>query len=149
MCRRWKRGADQQAIGRSRGGRTTKLHAVVDGIGRMIGFLLTAGQRHDIRSAPALIEALPAAERLMGDIAYDSDGFRQFLIDRGTTPVIKLNPRRKHLHPFDEQAYKDRNLVERALSRLKDWRRFATRYDKLARNYQATIALAALIIWWA
>ena len=85
---------------------------------------------------------------MVGDAAYDSDEFRSFLIARGTTPVIKQNPTRKRLLPFDTQAYKERNLIERAFSHLKDWRRVATRYDKLARNYQATIILAAMLRWW-
>ena len=143
-----KRGAEQQAIGKSRGGRTTKIHAVVDANGRLIGFMLTGGNRHDIRPAEDLLKPLPIAKYLLGDTAYDSDMFRTFLIDRGTTPVIKQNPRRKRLHPFDEVAYKGRNVVERAFSHLKDWRRVATRYDKLARNFAATIILAAIIRWW-
>jgi putative transposase len=67
---------------------------------------------------------------LLGDAAYDSDAFRAFLTGRGTTPVIKQNPTRKHFHPFDKAAYKGRNIIERAFSHLKDWRRVATRYDK-------------------
>lgn len=62
--------------------------------------------------------------------------------------MIKQNPTRKRLHPFDKQAYKGRNIIERAFSRLKDWRRAATRYDKLARNFQATVILVSLAIWW-
>ncbi len=62
--------------------------------------------------------------------------------------MIKQNPTRKRLHPFDKEAYKGRNIVERAFSRLKDWRRAATRYDKLARNFQATVILVSLAIWW-
>jgi transposase len=149
LCRRRKRGDQEQAIGRSRGGRTTKIHAVVDGEGRIIAFDLTAGNRHDIRPAAALMEPLPPAKLLLGDAAYDSDAFRQFLADRGTTPVIKQNPTRKRLHPFDKDAYKGRNIIERAFSHLKDWRRVATRYDKLARNFRATVILASIMRWWA
>jgi putative transposase len=61
---------------------------------------------------------------------------------------LQHNPR-KHLHPFNREAYKRRNLIERLFSRLKDWRRIATRYDKLARNFLATVYLAAAIIGWA
>jgi putative transposase len=85
---------------------------------------------------------------LLADAAYDSDAFRQLLIERGTTPVIKQNPTRKRLHPFDKNAYKGRNIIERAFSRLKDWRRVATRYDKLARNFRSTIALVSMVTWW-
>jgi transposase len=69
---------------------------------------------------------------LAADAAYDSDGLRRFLLERGTVPVIPNNPTRKRHHPFDETAYRQRNLIERMFCRLKDWRRIATRYDKLA-----------------
>jgi transposase len=148
LRRRRKRGDEKQAIGRSRGGRTTKIHAVVDGDGRIVGFELTGGNRHDIKPAATLIEPLPPAKSLLGDAAYDSDAFRAFLTDRGTTPVIKQNPTRKHFHPFDKNVYKGRNIIERAFSHLKDWRRVATRYDKLARNFHATVVLASILLWW-
>jgi transposase len=145
---RWKRGAEAQAIGKSRGGRTTKINAVVDGDGRLIAFELTGGNRHDIKPAPGLIEPLPPAKTLLADAAYDSEAFRKFLADRGTTPVIKQNPTRKREHPFDKDAYKGRNIIERAFSHLKDWRRIATRYDKLARNFCSTVILATTLLWW-
>ena len=62
--------------------------------------------------------------------------------------MIPNNPTRKRFHPFDAEAYKRRNIIERALCRLKDWRRIATRYDKLAMNFAAAVAIAATIIWW-
>lgn len=96
----------------------------------------------------ALLGSLPPAALCAADAAYDSNGLRQFLIDRGTTPVIPNNPTRKHFHPFDANTYKLRNIIERALCRLKDWRRVATRYDKLASNFAAAVAIAAIIIWW-
>ena len=85
---------------------------------------------------------------MAGDAAYDSDDLRHFLVERGTTPVIPNNPMRKRLHPFDENAYRQRNLVERMFCRLKDWRRIATRYDKLAASFAAAVLLAVVIIWW-
>jgi transposase len=93
-----------------------------------------------VRAAIPLLAALPSARLCAADTAYDSNGLRQFLKDRGTLPVIPNNPTRKHFHPFDPVAYKQRNLIERMFSRLKDFRRIATRYDKLARNYEATVA---------
>jgi transposase len=145
---RRKRAADNQAIGRSRGGRTTKIHAVVDGCGRPLAFQITPGQRGDAPIARGLIEPLPPARLCAADAAYDSDRLRLFLIERGTQPVIPNNPTRKHLYPFDPQAYKLRNLIERMFCRLKDWRRIATRYDKLATNFAAAVTLAAIVIWW-
>ena len=145
---RWKGGAEKQAIGRSRGGRTTKIHAVADTSGRLIAFELTPGQRGDVLPAAELLKPLPAATYLLADTAYDADHFRAFLTERGSTPVIRPNPTRKAVPPFDEVRYKDRNVIERAFSHLKDWRRVATRYDKLARNFRSTVLLAALLIWW-
>jgi len=143
-----KRGTQEQAIGKSRGGCTTKIHAVVDGEGRFIAFGLTGGNRHDIKPAPGLIEPLPPAKSLLADATYDSEAFRNFLTDRGTIPVIKQNPTRKREHPFDKDAYKGRNIIERAFSHLKDRRRCATRYHKLARNFRSTVILAVILRWW-
>jgi putative transposase len=95
-----------------------------------------------------LLAPLPPARWCAGDAAYDSDDVRQFLLERGTQPVIPNNPTRKYFHPFDPEVYKQRNLIERMFCRLKDWRRIATRYDKLATNFAAAVALAATIIWW-
>lgn len=99
-------------------------------------------------TAPELIERLSPARLCIADTAYDSDAFRTWLEARGTTPVIPNNPTRKRRHPFDIAAYKLRNLVERAFCRLKDWRRIATRYDKLKANYDAALAIACLVTWW-
>ena len=142
-----KRGAQAQAIGRSRGGRTTKIHAIVDARGRPIAIEVTPGHLGDVQLATALISAVPPGGCLVADAAYDSS-LRRFLLERGTVPVIPNNPTRKRHHPFDETAYRQRNLIERMFRRLKDWRRIATRYDKLAANFAAAIMLAAVIIWW-
>jgi putative transposase len=98
--------------------------------------------------APALVKALPAARLCAADAAYDSGAFRQLLLARGTLPVIPNSPTRKRHHPFDQLAYRLRNLIERAFCRLKDWRRIATRYDKLAANYAASVSIAILVTWW-
>lgn len=148
LCWWRKRGASAQAIGRSRGGRTTKIHVVVDDRGRIIAFEITPGQLGDVRAALGLLGSLPPAQFCAADTAYDSNGLRQFLLERGTQPVIPNNPTRKRFHPFDAEAYKRRNIIERALCKLKDWRRIATRYDKLAMNFAAAVAIAATIIWW-
>ena len=109
---------------------------------------MTPGHLGDIRVATALISAVPRGGCLAADAAYDSDGLRRFLLERGTVPVIPNNPTRKNRHSFDEIAYRQRNLVERMFCRLKDWRRIATRYDKLASHFAAAVALAAAILWW-
>jgi putative transposase len=109
---------------------------------------VTPGQLGDVRVATALISALPPGSRLAADAAYDSDGLRRFLAERGTLPVIPNNPTRKSRHPFDQTAYRQRNLIERMFCRLKDWRRLATRYDKLASSFAAAVAIAAIILGW-
>jgi putative transposase len=98
--------------------------------------------------APALLDAVPPAACCIADVAYDSKALGQRPIERGTRPVIPNNPTRKRPHPFDPRAYRLRDLIERASCRLKDWRRIATRYDKLATNYAAAIAIAVIVTWW-
>lgn len=90
----------------------------------------------------------PSIRALRNPSTVHGDELRQFLIERGTIPVIPNNPTRKRFHPFDAETYKLRNIVERALCRRKDWRRIATSYDKLAANFSAAVAIAATIIWW-
>jgi putative transposase len=98
----------------------------------------------DVRLALPLLAQLPPARLCAGDGAYDSDGLRQFLIERGTTPVTPNNPTRGGSIP----SMQLRNLIERMFRRLKDWRRIVTRYDKLATNFAAAVAIAAAITWW-
>jgi transposase len=109
---------------------------------------VTPGQVGDIRIAQALVASVPPGSALAADTAYDSDRFRSFLMGRGTTPIIPNNPTRKRLHPFDENGYRGRNLIERMFCRLKDWRRIATRYDKLAITFISAVYLAAALTWW-
>lgn len=96
-----------------------------------------------------MLTPLPPTRLCAADTAYDSNALRDFLIARGTEPVIPNNPTRKHIQPFDPEAYKRRNIIERTFCRLKDWRRVATRYDKLATNFAAACYIAAIFIWWA
>lgn len=110
--------------------------------------MLTPGQVGDMRPAQALLATLPGAAQCLADTAYDSDALRQFLLGRGTRPVIPNNPTRKRLHPFDKRDYRNRNIIERAIGRLKDWRRIHTRYDKLAANFASAVAIAAILIGW-
>jgi transposase len=144
-----KRGAKAQAIGRSRGGRTTKIHAIADSQGRLFGFSLTPGNVADVKAAYDLTAPLPDKGCLIGDMGYDARRLRLALASRGIASVIPTNPTHKHKWPINLETYKRRNLIERVFNRLKDFRRIATRYDKLARNYASAIALAAVVIWWA
>lgn len=97
--------------------------------------------------AADLIEGFSPA-LCLADAAYDSDALRTRLIAIGCTPVIPNNPTRKRTHPFDRNAYRMRNVIERTFCRLKDWRRIATRYDQHATNYLAAVAIAATISYW-
>jgi transposase len=98
--------------------------------------------------APELLSAAGPIERLIADKAYDTDRLRSMLALRAIEPIIPSIARRKPIIAHDREAYRQRNLIERLFNRLKDFRRIATRYDKLARNFLAGILLAATIIWW-
>jgi transposase len=143
-----KRGEQKQAVGRSRGGRNTKIHALADAKGRLIAILLTGGEAHDCPVAERLIDRVEPAELLLGDKAYDSNGLRDELDHRGTKPVIPNRTNRNYPFPFSKPLYKLRWRIESAFNRLKDFRRIATRYDKLARNYLASVCLVAALVWW-
>ncbi len=125
---------------------STKIHMAVRGLGCPVRFILTAGQRGDAPQAEPLIEALPA-EVVMADAAYDSDRLRQKIAEKGAVAVIPNNPSRATKYPVDKHLYAQRHLVECCFSRLKQFRRVATRFEKTARNYLAVVTLAAIILW--
>ena len=148
LRRRRKRGAFGHAIGRTRGGRTTKIHALTDERGRPFAFLVTPGNTHDLVAAQELLATVGPPRRLLADRAYDARRLRDWLTARGAEAVIPPNPTRKHPHAYDARAYKQRNLIERMFCRLKDFRRIATRYDKRLDAFLSTVLLAASITWW-
>jgi transposase len=143
-----KRGAQKQAIGRSRGGRNTKIHALADAKGRLLSILLSGGEKHDCPPAQRLIRRIKAAKKLLGDKAYDSAELRQWLHERGTRPVVPNRSNRKQPFSFDRKAYTLRHRIENAFGRLKDFRRIATRYDRLATNFLAAVCIAATVSYW-
>lgn len=143
-----KRGEQKQAVGRSRGGRNTKIHALADAKGRLIAILLTGGEAHDCPVAQRLLRRAKPAKRMLGDKAYDSAELRDKLNQRGTKPVIPNRSNRKQPFSFNKRLYKLRWRIESAFNRLKDYRRIATRYDRLGRNYLASVCLAAALVWW-
>ena len=121
--RRWrKRGASAQAIGRTKGGRNTKIHAISDEHCRPLAFYLTPGQTADIKGAVMLSTCLPDSRYLLADKAYDADHWRQHLKTRCIKPVIPNKSNRKQPHPFNKTRYKGRNVIERMFGRLKDFR---------------------------
>ena len=114
-----------------------------------MAFTLSPGNEADISAAPALLDKCPAPRRLLADKGYDANSLRRRLAQGGTEAVIPSTRSRKAAIPYDTDAYRTRNLIERAFCRLKDWRRIATRYDKLANNFASAVAIAAILIWWS
>ena len=142
------KGEFNQAVGISRGGRTTKIHCLADGRGRIVAVALTPGNMADITMAMPMLEALAPAKRLIADKAYDADRLRTWLQDKGIDAVIPGRAARAIAYPLNRAAYRRRNVIERMFGRLKNGKRIATRYDRLAINYLAAIALVATITQW-
>ena len=138
---------ESNCTGRSRGGLTTKIHAVVDAKGLPIRLALCAGQEHDSLLAAELLTGLRPHGMLLADKAYDSDAIMELVRELGTWANIP--PRRNRRNPicFSPHLYRERNHVERFFNRIKHCRRIATRYDKLAVNFLAFIKLAAIRLW--
>jgi transposase len=125
---------------------STKIHLAVRGLGCPVRIVLTAGQRGDCPQAYDLIEGLPA-EIVMADAAYDADPLRQAIAAKGALAVIPNNPSRARKYPLDKQLYAERHLIECCFSKLKQFRRVATRFEKTASNYLAVVTIAATILW--
>lgn len=109
---------------------------------------LTPGNISDVRAAELLADKMHCAGHLIGDKGYDANAFRKALRSAGTKPVIPGRSNRKRKIQYDKARYRDRHLIENAFCRLKDFRRIATRYDKLGRNFLSAVALATVIAFW-
>nr|WP_191889414.1 IS5 family transposase [Streptomyces mutabilis] len=160
---------DDHALGRSRGGLTTKIHLACDGRGRPLAILLTPGQRHDSICARPLLERIHVPrtgvgrprcrpDQVIADKAYSSRGFRAYLRKRGIAHTIpEKTDQQRHRHnrgrhggrppAFDRHLYRRRNVVERCINRLKGFRGIATRYEKTATSYEAAVNLASFLLW--
>lgn len=110
--------------------------------------MLTPGNVSDVKAAPALLERAGRMRYLLGDKGYDADRLRRSLREGGVTPVIPGRRNRKRAVRYDQQRYRGRHLIENAFCRLKDFRRIATRYDKLAANFLSGVALATAVAFW-
>jgi transposase len=142
-----KKAGEDQAIGRSRGGLSIKLHAMTDALGNPIAFHLTGGEAHDLVGADHLLPGMEAGT-LIADKAFDAnERVREPLAEAGKTAVIPPRANRKAPAEYDRHLYKARHLIENFFAKLKQFRAIATRYDKTARNFLAAIYLAAAVIW--
>uniref|UniRef100_UPI003B5BAB20 IS5 family transposase n=1 Tax=Novacetimonas labruscae TaxID=3229898 RepID=UPI003B5BAB20 len=140
-----KKGGADQAIGRSRGGLTSKIHAIVDAAGKAVALSLTPGQRADITEAALLLDEVDP-KAFIADKAYDADPLVEKIEERQITPVIPSRKNRCNPRKISFQLYKNRNIIERFFARLKQFRGIATRYDKLKSTFLAAVQLVSAII---
>jgi transposase len=146
-CRR-KGGSERNALGRSRGGFSTKINARTNAEGLPIGIVITPGQAHDVTAVAALMHDSDCdPEQMLGDKGYDSEAVRQEIEERGGKAVIPSIASRKIQHVVDKALYALRNRIERFFNRAKNSRRVATRYDKLTESFAAFVLLASIRIW--
>lgn len=149
---------NREALGRSQGGFSTKIHLRCEGNGFPITFLLTVGERHEAVMFERLMEqgAVKRAgagrprlrpQRVSGDKGYSSGKIRRYLRRRGIRITIPRKANERHRGPFDQALYRQRNRVERCFNRLKQYRRIATRYEKQAKNYLAMLTIASIMMW--
>ena len=142
LCGRRKKDAGDQALGRSRGGFSSKIHAAADALGNPLRFLLTAGQKGDAPEASDLIEGIDS-EAILADRAYDSDALLERIRSAGAAAVIPPNPSRSGRRETDWRLYKERHKIEQMFGFLKHYRRVFARFDKRAKRYLAFIHFAA------
>ncbi|MEW6124573.1 MAG: IS5 family transposase [Pseudomonadota bacterium] len=142
-----KKGGPDHAIGRSRGGLSTKINALVNQDGLPLRIVLSAGQASDKAAVAALIDGLPPAPALVADRGYDAKAIIDLVAARGGCAHIPTQKDRKVQRSIDPAIYRQRNQVERFFCKLKHFRRVATRFDKLARNFLAAVLLASTRLW--
>ena len=140
------KGGQDQALGRSRGGLSTKIHMVTDARGQPIRFILTGGQAADSPQAIPLLTGIKTTY-LIADRGYDSDEILNFVQGQGAIAVIPPRSNRRVIRTYDKEVYKRRNLIERAFNKLKNWRRIATRYDRRTIYFMAVLQMASAVTW--
>jgi len=134
--------------GRGIGGLTTKVHAVVDGLGNPLHFLLSPGMRNDIVYAQTLLAPFDLrGKKVVADMGYDQEAFCTYIRQQGGDPVIPSRRTNRIRRTIDAGDYSERHLVENLFQKLKNHRRFATRYDKLDCHFASLVALACSLIW--
>jgi len=139
-------GQYSQAIGRSKGGLTTKIHAVVDGLGNPLRIKLTGGNVHDIVPSYELVSGIET-DLFLADKAYDADKLIELLKSKGCRVVIPPKTNRKVQREIDKHIYKERHLVECFFAKIKAYRRISTRYEKMASRFYAMVLIASCMVW--
>ena len=147
LCGRGKKNsAAAEALGRSRGGFSTKVHAVTDALGNPLDFTLTGGQAADIAQAAGLVPDEPV-DAVIADKAYDAEHFVVMLSERGIKVVIPPRANRTAPRDCDFHQYKERHLIECFFNKIKHYRRVFSRFEKTARNYLSFLRFVAVLIW--
>lgn len=136
-----------EALGRSRGGLSTKVHVLADARGRPIHVVLGAGQQHDCQRAVELLQAVQKTSKVLADKTYDTNQVLAAVAALGAEAVIPSQPSRRVARAVDLVCYRQRNQIERLMSRLKQFRRFATRYDKTASSYLGFVHFICALLW--
>ena len=138
----------KQDIGMSRGGKNTKIHAAVDGLGNPVRLIFTSGEVHDSKQGIPLIQGFNLSKTaVLGDKAYGTVEILTYIRDNGGEVVIPSKINTKEPWECDYSRYKERHLVECFFNKIKHFRRLATRYDKLSSMFQAFLYLAAIMLW--
>ena len=141
-----KNSQDQEALGRSKGGFSTKVHALVDALGNPLKFILTPGQRHDITQADSLVQDLENT-MLLADKGYDSNALVGQLKIQQSIAVIPPKKNRKHKRDYDRHIYKERHLIECFFGKIKHFRRVFSRFDKTATVFMSFLQFVGALIW--
>ena len=139
-------GQANQALRRSRGGFSTKVHITVDGLGNPLRLRLTAGQAHDITQAVDLVDGFDF-ERLIADRSYAAQAFYDWIVENGAEPVIPPHPQAKEGREYDKWLYRERHLIECFINKIKHFRRVFSRFDKLASRYLGFLQFVSSLIW--
>ena len=146
MCGWGKKGQSNQSLGRSRGGFSTKIHALVDGLGNPLKIILTPGQKSDIGQAKPLLSGYEL-QQVIGDKGYDSDDLVNYIEENGGIAVIPPRSNRLEKRDYDPHIYKERHLVECFFNKLKYYRRVFSRFEKTDECYLGFVSFASVLIW--
>jgi len=139
-------GQAEQALGRSRGGFSTKIHVTVDGLGYPLRLYLTAGQRQDIIKAHDLIVDLDF-DFIIADRSYGAKDFLAAILVEGAEAVIPPKKNAQEPREYDQWRYRERHLIECFIGKIKHFRRVFSRFDKLARRYLGFLQFVSSLIW--